>query len=528
MTVLSASVSYEVGTPISSGRFYTLIYEKLNELVEGPASHWGNRATHLSINFNVVFPDVGEADTPYKECPDTGPYIHWGNPDESKRGNSASFSCRWAADVGWLTEQPKGTGYYLYSLFDSTNDCHFYTSFGVAESVGVATLSITYSTDGDEEAIKICHPSARSARVSLLYRKGDGQIKAMMKNVAFSEKTETSVVFSLRNDFDFEPYRGFDLVGIKVSPDQSNTPVGYDWRVEVGRTRPLLPYSYVDLFNALYFGNEYLLEYDTYSRGLYKNVQYTKLGFNTDGYGKPYNPSLVHTVEVIFSKISPADDECFEPDEGETPLTMDGDDFIGWVTDDEITEEEKEERVGIFFPPESEPFMPPDFVLVEPDSGGGMIIVEPKPPAVDDIEPVLPLPHEPNEDLDCCRDIILSLNRLSASLESLNVVDAGGFNGLIESLQSMHVDIVNAIGVEQKRESYDMTFVDSLNYIASLLKIGDTSITEVLEDSLMSEVETDLKKGLADIVFERDNVNLIDYPVAMLTEPATTKKLKEF
>lgn len=51
---------------------------------------------------------------------------------------------------------------------------------------------------------------------------------------------------------------------------------------------------------------------------------------------------------------------------------------------------------------------------------------------------------------------------------------------------------------------------------------------EVLEDALMTEVDTDIKRGLTDIVFERDNVNLIDYPVEMLTEPATTKKLREF
>lgn len=57
------------------------------------------------------------------------------------------------------------------------------------------------------------------------------------------------------------------------------------------------------------------------------------------------------------------------------------------------------------------------------------------------------------------------------------------------------------------------------------IKIG---LTELLEDALLTEVDTDLKKGLTDIILERDNVNLIDYPVEMLTEPATTKKLREF
>ena len=56
----------------------------------------------------------------------------------------------------------------------------------------------------------------------------------------------------------------------------------------------------------------------------------------------------------------------------------------------------------------------------------------------------------------------------------------------------------------------------------------DLGLADLLEDCLMSEVETDIKMGLADIVFERDNINLIDYPVEMLTEPATTKKLREF
>ena len=140
--------------------------------------------------------------------------------------------------------------------------------------------------------------------------------------------------------------------------------------------------------------------------------------------------------------------------------------------------------------------------------GGGMTIVEPKPPAVDDIEPVLPPVHEPNEDLDCCRDIILSLNRLSASVDSLNLFVSSGFNGLIESLQAMHVDLVNSIGVEQKRDSYDMTFVESLNYIASLLKSGDMSITDVLK-TLDTILMVDTNNNSIDVEIDNlKNINL--------------------
>lgn len=68
--------------------------------------------------------------------------------------------------------------------------------------------------------------------------------------------------------------------------------------------------------------------------------------------------------------------------------------------------------------------------------------------------------------------------------------------------------------------------IDSYDDSALIAKIEE--MRELLEDALLTEVDTDIKKGLTDIVFERDNVNLIDYPVEMLTEPSTTKKLRSF
>lgn len=53
-------------------------------------------------------------------------------------------------------------------------------------------------------------------------------------------------------------------------------------------------------------------------------------------------------------------------------------------------------------------------------------------------------------------------------------------------------------------------------------------LANVLYDTLTADVESDEKLGLADIVLQRDDVNLIDYPVEMLTEPAVTKKLRSF
>ena len=92
MTVLSASVSYQVDSRwsnVNPGRFHTNIDKKINELVMGGDIPWAYGATHLSFNFNVVFPDVYKPISPYMECPNSGPYIHWGAfNDERERGIS--------------------------------------------------------------------------------------------------------------------------------------------------------------------------------------------------------------------------------------------------------------------------------------------------------------------------------------------------------------------------------------------------------------------------------------------------------
>lgn len=75
--------------------------------------------------------------------------------------------------------------------------------------------------------------------------------------------------------------------------------------------------------------------------------------------------------------------------------------------------------------------------------------------------------------------------------------------------------------IEQMRELLE----NALNADVDSDKIG---LANVLYDSLTADVESDSKMGLADIILNRDNVNLIDYPVEMLTEPATTKKLRSF
>lgn len=67
--------------------------------------------------------------------------------------------------------------------------------------------------------------------------------------------------------------------------------------------------------------------------------------------------------------------------------------------------------------------------------------------------------------------------------------------------------------------------IDIEPYDDSALIAKFEEVRELLEDALLTEVDTDIKKGLADIVLEKDNVQFIDYPADVLTEPSTTKKL---
>lgn len=84
------------------------------------------------------------------------------------------------------------------------------------------------------------------------------------------------------------------------------------------------------------------------------------------------------------------------------------------------------------------------------------------------------------------------------------------------------VDAYNDVALIAKLEQLKEVLENALN------TSEDVGIADLLEDCLMTDVDTDLKKGLTDIVFERDNINLIDYPVEMLTEPSQTKKLRSF
>ena len=95
-----------------------------------------------------------------------------------------------------------------------------------------------------------------------------------------------------------------------------------------------------------------------------------------------------------------------------------------------------------------------------------------------------------------------------ASVDSLNLVVSAGFNGLILSLQAMHTDIVDSLGVEQKRDAYNPALVESLKYISTLLKSGEMSIADIIK-TLDTFLMIDTNNNSIDVeVSNLKNINL--------------------
>jgi len=79
------------------------------------------------------------------------------------------------------------------------------------------------------------------------------------------------------------------------------------------------------------------------------------------------------------------------------------------------------------------------------------------------------------------------------------------------------------VNVSSAPVNIDNLEVQPYNDSALIEKIED--VRELLENALTTQVDTEQIKGIADIISERDTIQFIDYPVDVLEEPSTTKKL---